>query len=144
MSPESIIVIVEDSDDDADLILHALQRGGRGHRVVLLRDGVEALEFLSRDGGGADRPVLVLLDLKLPRVSGLDVLRGLRARGVSAPVPVVVLTTSREERDVLDAYALGANGYVAKPVDFSAFVDAVDRISAYWLDTNVPPPEGQS
>lgn len=134
-------MIVEDNDDDADLILHALERGGRESEIVLLRDGTEALGHLRAVGGRGDAPALVLLDLKLPRVSGLDVLRALRAEERSPSAPVVVLTTSREDRDVAEAYALGANGYVVKPVEFSAFVAAVQRISAYWLDTNVPPPE---
>lgn len=133
-------MIVEDDDDDADLILHALERDGRRRPVVLLRDGIEALGHLREADATGEAPVLVLLDLKLPRVSGLDVLRALRDDGRAPRAPVVVLTTSREDRDVGEAYALGASGYVVKPVEFSAFVAAVQRISAYWIDTNVPPP----
>jgi CheY-like chemotaxis protein len=134
------VLLVDDNDDDAELTLRALAKHGRGATTVRARDGVEALELLF---GSADRPPLrpqlVLLDLHMPRVDGAGVLREMRGDARTALVPVVVLTSSAEERDVLESYRLGANGYVRKPVDFVEFTEAVRTLGAYWLALNLQP-----
>jgi two-component system response regulator len=140
-----VILLVEDDDDDADLMMRALRRLEVADPVERACDGVQALNYLTASGTflGRDRsevPKLVLLDLKLPRCSGFDVLRALKADAVHRHVPVVVLTSSLEQRDLDTAYALGANSYVQKPVEFESFVAAVDRIGSYWLDLNRTPP----
>jgi two-component system response regulator len=140
----SVILLVEDSDDDAELTLRALRRNQVANEVVRLADGVEALEYLEANGrfAGRDRldvPDLVLLDIKLPRVNGLEVLRSMRADSANGAIPVVVLSSSVEPRDLETAYALGANSYVQKPVDFDRFVDAVGQIGSYWLRLNETP-----
>jgi two-component system response regulator len=140
----SVILLVEDSDDDAELTLRALRRNQVANEVVRLADGVEALEYLEANGrfAGRDRldvPDLVLLDIKLPRVNGLEVLRSMRADSANGAIPVVVLSSSVEQRDLETAYALGANSYVQKPVDFDRFVDAVGQIGSYWLRLNETP-----
>ena len=134
------VLVVEDNPDDVELTLRALRRMNLTNPVRVARDGVEALEFLL--GDGTSRPTLprvVLLDLKLPRVGGLEVLARLREEERTRPLPVVVLTSSREEADVRTAYALGANSYVVKPVEFEKFVDAVGKVGQYWLLLNLPP-----
>lgn len=134
------VLVVEDNPDDVELTLRALRRMNLTNPVRVARDGVEALEFLL--GDGTSRPPLprvVLLDLKLPRVGGLEVLARLREEERTRPLPVVVLTSSREEADVRTAYALGANSYVVKPVEFEKFVDAVGKVGQYWLLLNLPP-----
>jgi two-component system, response regulator len=140
----SVILLVEDSDDDAELTLRALRRNKVANEVVRLADGVEALEYLEANGrfegrNRADVPDLVLLDIKLPRVNGLEVLRTMRADEANGAIPVVVLSSSVEQRDLENAYALGANSYVQKPVDFDRFVDAVGQIGSYWLRLNETP-----
>jgi two-component system response regulator len=140
----SVILLVEDNDDDAELTLRALRRNKVANEVVRLADGVEALEYLSANGRfeGRNRyevPDLVLLDIKLPRVNGLEVLRSMRSDGANGGIPVVVLSSSVEQRDLEEAYALGANSYVQKPVDFDRFVDAVGQIGSYWLTLNETP-----
>jgi two-component system response regulator len=132
------VLVVEDNPDDVELTLRALRRMSLTNPVRVARDGVEALEVLL--GDGTSRPPLprvVLLDLKLPRVGGLEVLARLRAEERTRTLPVVVLTSSREEPDVRKAYALGVNSYVVKPVEFEKFVDAVGKVGQYWLLLNL-------
>ena len=134
------VLVVEDNPDDVELTLRALKRMHLTNPVHVARDGVEALEILL--GDGTTRPPLprvVLLDLKLPRVGGLEVLARLREEERTRTLPVVVLTSSREEPDVKKAYALGVNSYVVKPVEFEKFVDAVGKVGQYWLLLNLPP-----
>jgi two-component system response regulator len=132
MAVECDILLVEDNPDDAALTLRALSRHNLANRVQVARDGVEAFECL-RD---RSRPKVILLDLKLPRISGLEVLERLKADAETRTIPVVVLTSSREEPDIARAYALGANSYIVKPVDFEQFVDAVSEAGLYWLVVN--------
>ncbi len=139
------ILLIEDNPDDEELTLRALSRNNIGNHVVVVRDGQEAIDWLEATGphagrDGNDIPALILLDLKLPKVDGLDVLRRLRASPRTAIVPVVILTSSKEERDRASGYQSGANSYVQKPVDFTEFVDAVRQLGMYWLVLNEPPP----
>jgi len=139
---ESPILLVEDNDDDADLTIMAFRDAKVGNPIVRVRDGVEALSLLHGTDGNAPRsvPVLVLLDLKLPRVSGLEVLQRVRATEATKHLPVVVLTSSDEDGDRLAAYSHHANSYVRKPIDYDAFVAASRQLGLYWTVTNVPPP----
>ena len=135
------ILLVEDNPDDAELTLRALRRARLAHTVHVARDGVEALDFLF-DEEGTDRPALprvVLLDLKLPRIDGLEVLARIRGNERTKKLPVVVITSSREEPDVQKAYGLGVNSYVVKPVEFEKFVAAIGEVGRYWLVLNQPP-----
>jgi CheY-like chemotaxis protein len=139
-----IILLVEDNPDDEALALRALKKTNIPHEVVVVRDGVEAEEYLLDAGTdeGLDAralPELILLDLKLPRVSGLELLRGIRDNEKTRCLPVVVLTTSNEEQDVEQSYALGANSYIRKPVGFSEFSRAIEQLGLYWLELNIPP-----
>jgi two-component system response regulator len=139
------ILLVEDNPDDEALTLRALQKSNILNEVVVARDGVEALDYLFGTGSHAGRgaplqPQLVLLDLKLPKLDGIEVLKRVRADARTRLQPVVILTTSNEERDVLSSYQLGANSYIRKPVDFVQFMDAVRQLGLYWLVLNVPPP----
>lgn len=139
------ILLVEDNPDDEALTLRALRKNNIANQVVVARDGVEALDYLWGRGVHEGRdlkqePALVLLDLKLPRVDGLEVLRQMRADRRTALMPVVILTSSKEEQDLIDGYALGANAYVRKPVDFDQFMDAVRQLGLFWLVLNEPPP----
>ncbi len=143
MNGDNPILLVEDNPDDESLTLRAFSKNGVENPVVVARDGVEALDYLSGSGihAGRDRsvmPAVVLLDLKLPRIDGLEVLRRIRADQDTALLPVVVLTTSSEPRDITQAYHLGANSYIRKPVDYQDFVKAVDAIATYWLSLNEP------
>ena len=143
------ILLVEDNPDDEELTLRALARNNIGNHVVVVRDGQEALDWLEGVGSHAGRspsdvPALILLDLKLPKIDGLEVLRRLRANPKTAIVPVVILTSSKEDRDRASGYYGGANSYVQKPVDFNAFVDAVRQLGMYWLMLNEPPPNQPS
>jgi two-component system, response regulator len=135
------ILLVEDNPDDEALTLRALRKNNIVNDVVVARDGVEALDLLLGRGARAEplRPQLVLLDLKLPKKDGLDVLRELRADEITRYLPVVVLTSSDEEKDLIESYRLGANSYVRKPVDFVAFVEAVKTLGLYWLVLNRTP-----
>ena len=142
---EKPILLVEDNTDDEILALRAFKMNNMLNRVVVARDGVEALEYLFGTGAYAGRdpsvhPQVVLLDLKLPKVDGLEVLRQLRSDPRTHLVPVVVLTSSTEERDLVDSYQLGVNSYIRKPVDFVQFVEAVRQLHLYWLILNEPPP----
>ena len=138
---EKVILLVEDNPDDEVLTLHALKTNGIGNSVVVARDGVEALDYLFARGPYAERdvtdtPAVILLDLNMPKIGGLEVLRQLRADTRTRRVPVVILTTSKEEQDLVTSYELGANSYVRKPVDFEQFTDAVRNLGMYWLLLN--------
>ena len=139
------ILLAEDDPNDVELTLTALAQNKVVNEVVVVRDGAEALDYLRRRGVHAGRttgnPAVVLLDLKMPKIDGLEVLRQIRADAALRRTPVVVLTSSREERDLVASYDLGVNGYVVKPVDFGAFVTAVQEIGAFWAIVNEPPPE---
>jgi two-component system response regulator len=142
---ERVIVLVEDNANDEELTLRAFRKSNIMNRVVVVRDGVEALDYFFARGTHADRPPdeiaqVVLLDLKLPRIDGLDVLRALRADERTRLIPVVVLTSSAEDQDMVRSYGLGANSYVRKPVDFNHFVDAVRQLGLYWLVINQAAP----
>jgi two-component system response regulator len=143
MMSQSMILLVEDNADDEALTRRALAKNNIQSEVRVARDGAEALEMLFGTGAHAGRPLapeVVLLDLKLPKVDGLEVLRRLRADERTRLFPVVILTSSREERDLVSGYGLGANSYIRKPVDFAQFVEAVRQLGIYWLVLNEPPP----
>jgi two-component system response regulator len=150
MGPDKLILLVEDNRDDEELAIRALKKNNIPNAVVVARDGVEALEYLfgpgsgsgSGSGGDADAPVLpqvILLDLNLPKLNGLDVLRRIRAEQRTRFLPVVVLTSSKEDEDILNSYSLGANSYVRKPVDFGQFIEAVKTLGQFWLSLNELP-----
>ena len=137
------ILLVEDNPDDVELALHALKRNNFSNRIHVVRDGVEALEFIFGTGAYDGRnlhdvPRVILLDLKLPKVDGLEVLRRVKADARTRMIPVVVLTSSREERDIVESYQLGVNSYIVKPVDFQQFTEAVRELGLYWLLLNQP------
>ncbi len=141
-----VILLVEDNPDDVTLTLRAFEQQRITNEVVVARDGVEALDYLFGTGNFADRdtsvlPAVILLDLKLPKVDGLEVLRRLRADDRTKLAPVVILTSSTEEADVIRSYQLGANSYVRKPVDFLQFAEAVRELGLYWLLLNEAPPK---
>jgi two-component system response regulator len=143
------ILLVEDNPDDAALTLRAFKRSHVMNSIHLVRDGIEALDFLFGRGEYASRqsgalPTLVILDLKLPKLDGLGVLRAIRAHERTKLLPVVILTSSKEEQDLISGYSLGANSYVRKPVDFAEFVEAVKVLGIYWLMMNQSPPERPS
>jgi CheY-like chemotaxis protein len=138
-----LILLVEDNPDDLLLAQRAFKRSRLGNRVVTRRDGQEALDYLfgSDDGSQAGPlPDVILLDLNMPRINGLEVLRRMRAEERTRYLPVVVLTTSDEQRDILDSYRLGANSYIRKPVDSYEFFDAIQSVEHYWTVSNLPPP----
>lgn len=142
---EGTILLVEDNPDDEALTLRALRKNRIANELVVARDGAEALDYLFGTGAHAGRgpgalPQVVLLDLKLPKVDGLEVLRRVRADPRTRLLPVVILTSSKEDRDLVESYGRGANSYVRKPVDFAAFVEAVRQLGLYWLVLNEPPP----
>ena len=145
---EKIILLVEDNPDDVDLTLRAFKQNKISNKVVVARDGTEALDYLMGTGIYADRdvknlPVVVLLDLKLAKVDGLEVLKQIRGNEITKLLPVVILTSSIEENDIINGYRLGANSYVRKPVDFTQFVDAIKLLGLYWLIWNEPAPLGR-
>jgi two-component system response regulator len=137
------ILLVEDSDADAELILRVLRKSNLVNKVVRLRDGVEAVEFMFREGEFSQRkegqPRLILLDLKMPRMGGIDVLRRLKGDERTKLIPVVVLTSSAEQQDVLESYKLGVNSYLVKPVEFSAFTSVITQTGLYWAVMNRTP-----
>lgn len=140
-----VILLVEDNPDDVELTLRGLQKNNVSNEVVVARDGAEALDYLFGTGmyEGRDvdnQPTLVLLDLKLPRVSGLEVLKRIRGDERTKCMPVVILTSSKEDRDIMEGYSNGANSYVRKPVDFHEFSEAVRQLNLYWLLLNEAPP----
>jgi hypothetical protein len=145
MSDALPILLVEDSLADVELTLRAFKRRKLSNPIAVVRDGEEALDYVHRRGAfadGAPVPGIILLDLRLPKVDGLEVLRQIKTHGPYRHIPVVVLTTSAEDRDVKAAYELGATSYIVKPVEFDKFVDVVERIDLYWMLTNVPYPPG--
>ena len=142
------ILLVEDNPDDVKLTLHALKKCNIANKVAVTCDGVEALDYLFGTGAHAGRdlsdvPAVVLLDLKLPKIDGLEVLRRMRADQRTRRLPVVVLTSSKEEQDIVTSYDLGANSYIRKPVDFDQFIEAVRQLGLYWLLLNEAPPNGK-
>jgi two-component system response regulator len=146
---DKIILLVEDNPDDELLTLRAFKKGNILNDVVVARDGVEALDYLFCEGQYADRdknlmPQVVLLDLKLPKLDGLEVLRRLRADERTQLLPIVILTSSDEEQDIVDSYRLGANSYIRKPVDFQQFGEAVQQLGLYWLLLNQGLPKGRN
>jgi two-component system response regulator len=140
-----VIVLIEDNANDEELTLRAFRKSNIVNRVVVLRDGAEALDYFFFRGAHAGRPAsdvvqVVLLDLKLPKIDGLDVLRALRADERTRLIPIVILTSSAEDQDLVRGYGLGANSYVRKPVNFAQFVDAVRQLGLYWLVINLAAP----
>ncbi len=139
------ILLIEDNPDDEALTLRALKKNNIMNEVAVARDGAEALDYLFLRGAHADRdprkqPAIALLDLKLPKVDGLEVLRQIRANPSTQLLPVVILTSSKEEQDLVNGYRLGANSYIRKPVDFNQFIEAVRHLGLYWLVLNESPP----
>ncbi len=146
---KKFILLVEDNPDDEALTLRALKKDRFLNEVVVVRNGVEALDYLFATGAYADRdrsmmPEIILLDLKLPKMDGLEVLRRIRADDRTRLLPVVILTSSDEERDIIEGYKLGANSYVRKPVDFTQFAEAVRQLKLYWMVLNEVPPRERS
>lgn len=141
LSTAKVILLVEDNPNDIELTRHALSRHNIANELVVAQDGVEALEYLFGKSEGENRklPAVVLLDLKLPRVDGLEVLREIRGNERTRYLPVVILTSSNEERDIIDGYSLGANSYIRKPVDFGQFSEAIRHLGLYWLVLNEVP-----
>lgn len=142
---DKTILLVEDNADDEALTLRALNKSKVANKIIIARDGAEALDYLFCMGNYADRdpfdlPQVILLDLKLPKVDGLEVLRRVRSDPRTRMLPVVVLTSSKEEQDLVNAYSSGANSYVRKPVDFNQFVTAIGQLGLYWLVINESPP----
>jgi two-component system response regulator len=140
------ILLVEDNPSDVELTLHAFDANNVSNRIHVARDGAEALEFLFGNSVGDPdpQPKVILLDLKLPKVDGLEVLREIRSRPSTRTTPVVVLTSSREERDIVESYELGVNSYITKPIDFDKFIETVRTLGLYWLLLNEPPPRTTS
>lgn len=145
VAQKSVLLLVEDNPDDEELTLLAFEQSPVSNEVVVARDGVEALDYLFGTGMYANRdtsalPALILLDLQLPRINGLEVLQRLRSDERTKLVPVVILTTSNEQQDLIDSYSLGCNSYIRKPVDYDQFVTAIQQMGMYWLILNEAPP----
>lgn len=142
------ILLVEDNQDDIELAIRAFKKNNIANNIDVVKDGEEALDYLFQKGRYShltdeDYPVLVLLDLKLPKVGGLDVLKKIRENKNTSLTPVVILTSSREEKDLISGYKIGANSYIRKPVDFNQFTEAIKQLGLYWLVLNEPPPRGK-
>jgi two-component system response regulator len=142
---EHVILLVEDNADDELLTVRAFSRSNISNRVVVVRDGIEAVEWLFATGEHAGRdaslqPEMILLDLKLPRLDGLEVLRRIRADARTALLPVIIMTSSTQDEDIVKSYELGANSYIRKPVEFDRFAEAVKHLGMYWLVLNQKPP----
>lgn len=141
-----IILLVEDNQDDIDLTLRYLRKSNILNELVVVRDGAEAIDYFSGIGGCAtdkpqkDTPTVILLDLKLPKIDGLEVLKRLRAEEKTKLLPVIIFSSSKEEEDLVNGYSFGANSYVHKPIDFNQFAEAVRQLQLYWLVLNEPPP----
>ena len=138
------ILLVEDSQDDLDMTLRALRKANMANHIEIARDGAEALDFIFCEGAHAARkieniPKLIMLDLKLPKIDGMEVLRRIKGDPRTKMIPVVMLTSSKEQKDVIESYGLGTNSYIVKPVDFESFAEAVQRLGMYWLLLNQPP-----
>ncbi|OIQ99405.1 response regulator rcp1 [mine drainage metagenome] len=141
---QKIILLVEDNPDDEVLTLRALRKNNMMNEVVVARDGQEALDyFFGEEASGNPVPTLMLLDLKLPKVNGLEVLRHIRANQRTTLQPIVILTSSKEEQDIINGYRLGANSYIRKPVDFNQFMEAIRQLGLYWLVLNESAPSQQ-
>jgi two-component system response regulator len=143
-----IILLVEDNPDDVELTQRAFKQNSISNKVIVAKDGVEALDYLFGKGMYTGRevkdlPIVILLDLKLPKINGLEVLKAIRQNELTRLLPVVILTSSAQEEDVVNGYKLGANSYVRKPVDFKEFVEAIKLLGLYWLIWNEPPPVGK-
>jgi two-component system response regulator len=134
------ILLVEDNPSDLELTLHALKRHNLANHIQVARDGVEALDFIFGENEQIQHvPRVILLDLKLPKVDGLEVLKKIKGDSRTKTIPIVILTSSREERDLVESYSLGVNSYIVKPVDFNQFIEAVKQLGLYWLLLNQPP-----
>jgi two-component system response regulator len=145
---DKIILLAEDNPDDVELTIRAFRKNNIGNKVVVAKDGVEVLDYLFGTGVYAghdvkELPVIILLDLKLPKIDGLEVLKRIRQDDRTKLLPVVILTSSAEQKDIIDGYSLGANSYVRKPVNFEQFVEAIKHLGLYWLLWNEPPPLGK-
>lgn len=146
MAPDNVeILLVEDNPADVELTMHALRHNNLANRIHVARDGEEALDFLFCRGSHSKRsfdnpPRMVLLDLKLPKVDGLEVLRQLKGDSRTKAIPVVILTSSKEDRDMVSGYRFGVNSYIQKPVDFTAFRETIKQLGLYWMVVNQPPP----
>jgi CheY-like chemotaxis protein len=145
---DKIILLVEDDPNDVELTIRALKKNNISNKVIVAKDGVEALDYLFGKGMYAGRdakemPVVTLMDLKLPKIGGLEVLKAIRQNDFTKLLPVVILTSSKQEEDVANGYKLGANSYIRKPVNFKEFVEAIKLLGLYWLIWNEPPPLGK-
>jgi two-component system, response regulator len=145
---DKIILLVEDNPDDVALTIRAFRKNNISNKIIVAKDGVEALDYLFGMGmyvgrDVKDMPVVILLDLKLPKIDGLEVLKSIRQNEFTRLLPVVILTSSIEENDKINGYKLGANSYVRKPVDFNQFIKAIKHLGLYWLVWNEPPPLGK-
>jgi len=147
MNPNEVeILLVEDNETDAELTIRALKRSNLANKLVWVKDGAEALDFIFAEGNYSERdieglPRLILLDLRMPKVDGLEVLQTIKADERTRMIPVVVLTSSKEDRDIVESYELGVNSYVSKPVEFDEFTEAVSTLGLYWMLLNKPPEE---
>lgn len=145
ISTHSLLLLVEDNADDEELTLMAFEQGGITNPVVVARDGVEALDYLFSRGIYRERPpdklpALILLDLQLPKINGLEVLQKIKSSPKTQMIPVVILTTSTEQQDLVESYNLGCNSYIQKPVDYDEFLNVIQQLGMYWLVINSPPP----
>jgi len=142
MSQPGRVLFVEDSSDDVDLMLRAFRKNGITNEIDIAQDGAQALDILAQQyaqGSGRDLPLLTILDLNLPKINGIEVLRRIRADERTRTMPVVIMSTSKQQEEVNECYRLGANGYVCKPIAFDAFVETAAHLALFWLRTNVPP-----